>query len=126
MRARRIATMSANQGWHRASSTVAQARLQIDQVETTRSIAERQYSREYQDALTRVNLVFAQFSLTNDQVRLSTENLRLARIRYQGGEGLALDVVSAQTQLAQARANQFTAMANYANARAYLEVAAGK
>ena len=112
--------------WSRSKSLIAQARIQSDQLQTTVAIAQRSFSREYQDALTRVNQVFAQFTLTNEQVRLSTENLRLSRVRYQGGEGLALDVVSAQTQLAQARANQYTAMANYANARADLEVAAGR
>lgn len=112
--------------WSRTRSLVAQSRLQADQVETSRAAAERAFSREYQDALARVNQFSAQLKLTDEQVRLSTENLRLSRIRYQGGEGLALDVVAAQTQLAQARANQFTAKANYANAKADLEVTAGR
>jgi outer membrane protein TolC len=47
-------------------------------------------------------------------------------LRYEGGEGPALDVVLAQTQLTQARTNYYTAKANYLNARADLEVAAGK
>ncbi|MEO5926215.1 MAG: TolC family protein [Bryobacteraceae bacterium] len=112
--------------WHRTRNLVAQAQVQADQVETNRAIAERTFSREYQDALARVNQFSGQLKLTDEQVRLSTENLRLSRVRYQGGEGLALDVVSAQNQLAQARANQFTAKANYANAKADLEVAAGR
>lgn len=112
--------------WHRTKSVIAQAQTQAEQVETTRAINERAFSREYQDALTRVNQFYTQLTLTNEQVRLSTENLRLSRVRYQGGEGLALDVVSAQNQLAQARANQYTAKANYANAKADLEVAAGR
>jgi outer membrane protein TolC len=112
--------------WARTRSLVGQSRLQADQVETSRAVAERAFSREYQDSLARVNQYFAQLKLTDEQVRLSTENLRLARVRYQGGEGLALDVVAAQTQLAQSRANQSTAKANYANARADLEVAAGR
>lgn len=112
--------------WHRTRSTMDQFRLQAGQVETNRAVAERSFSREYQDALARVNQIYGQLTLTNEQVRLSTENLRLARVRYQGGEGLALDVVAAQSQLAQARANQYTAKANYANARADLEVSAGR
>ena len=112
--------------WKRARSLMGQSRIQADQVETTRTAAERTFSREYQDALARVNQFYGQLRLTDEQVRLSTENLRLAQVRYQGGEGLALDVVSAQTQLAQARGNQYTAKANYANARADLEVAAGR
>ena len=73
-----------------------------------------------------MNQFYGQLKLTDEQVLLSNENLRLSRVRYQGGEGLALDVVAAQTQLAQARANQYTAKANYSNARADLEVAAGR
>ena len=49
-----------------------------------------------------------------------------SRVRYEGGEGLALDVVAAQNQLAQARTNYYTTLVNYLNARADLEVAAGK
>jgi outer membrane protein len=112
--------------WHRASSLAGQAKVQADQVDTNRAIAERTFSREYQDALARVNQFYGQLRLTDEQVRLSTENLRLSRVRYQGGEGLALDVVAAQNQLAQARANQYTSKANYANAKADLEVAAGR
>ena len=112
--------------WHRARSLMGQSRVQADQVETNRAVAVRAFSREYQDAIARVNQFYGQLKLTDEQVRLSNENLRLSRVRYQGGEGLALDVVAAQTQLAQARANQYTAKANYSNARADLEVAAGR
>ena len=47
-------------------------------------------------------------------------------MRYEGGEGLALDVVAAQNQLAQARTNYYTAVAGYLNAKADLEVATGR
>ena len=63
---------------------------------------------------------------TETQVKLSEDNLRLSRVRYEGGEGTALDVVTAQTQLAQARSNYYAARANYLNARADLEVASGR
>ncbi len=59
-------------------------------------------------------------------MKLSEDNLRLSRVRYEGGEGTALDVVTAQGQLAQARANYFTAKANYLAARVDLEVASGR
>lgn len=112
--------------WFRARSTEQQFRLQAAQIDTERQQAERTFSRDYQDALSRVNSIYRQLTLTEDQVRLSTDNLRLARVRYEGGEGLALDVVTAQNQLAQARTNYLTAKASYLNARADLEVAAGR
>lgn len=112
--------------WFRARSTARQFQLQADQVTTARKEAERTFSRDYQDALTRVEAARRQLTITDDLVRLSTDNLRLARFRYEGGEGLALDVVSAQNLLAQARANQATAKAAYVNAKADLEIAAAK
>jgi outer membrane protein len=113
-------------GWFRARSASRQFALQASQVDTNRQIAERAFSKEYRDALARVDLVYTQIAITERQVKLSEDNLRLSRVRYEGGEGAALDVVAAQSQLAQARANYFTAKANYLNARVDLEVAAGR
>jgi outer membrane protein len=112
--------------WFRARGATRQFRLQAQQVETNRQITERAFSRDYRDALARVELIFSQISITGAQVKLSEDNLRLSRIRYEGGEGSALEVVTAHTQLAQARSNYFTVKAGYLNARVELEVAAGR
>ena len=112
--------------WFRARSAERQFQLQAKQVETQSNIAQRTFSRDYRDALARVELIYGQIAITEEQVNASQENLRLARVRYEGGEGLALDVVAAQSQLAQARTNFYTAKANYLNARADLEVTAGR
>ena len=112
--------------WNKARAAMQQARLKAGQVETGREISERTFSREYQGALARVKQLFEQISLTRRQARLAEDDLRLSRIRYEGGEGLALDVVTSQNQLAQARTNYYTTMANYLNARADLEVASGR
>lgn len=112
--------------WFRARSQIEQARLRAAKVDTNRAISERQFSREYQNALARAQLLFSQVALTREQVRLAEEDLRLSRVRYEGGEGSSLDVVTSQTQLAQARNNYFTSVANYLTARADLEVASGK
>lgn len=112
--------------WFHARSLHQQFQIQARQVEAQRNIAERTFSREYRDALARVESIFQQIGITESQMKLSEENLRLARVRYEGGEGSALDVVSAQSQLAQARSNYYTAKANYVNARVELEVTAGR
>jgi len=112
--------------WFKARSQAQQFSLRAEQVEVRRVIAERTFSRDYQQALTRVRRFFEQIRLTQEQVRLAQEDLRLSRVRYEGGEGAALDVVTAQQQLAQAHSNYYTALANYLNARADLEVASGK
>ena len=112
--------------WSRARSAGRQFSLQAAQLDTNRQIAERTFSKEYQDALARVDLVYSQIAITDKQVKLSEDNLRLSRVRYEGGEGPALDVVAAQTQLAQARVNYFGAKASYLTARVDLEVAEGR
>jgi outer membrane protein len=112
--------------WNKARSALQQARLRTQQIESARAISERTFSKEYQSALARVKQLFEQISLTRQQANLAEDDLRLSRIRYEGGEGSALDVVTAQNQLAQARSNYYTTMANYLNAKADLEVAAGR
>ena len=112
--------------WLKAHSETRQFRLRARQVETGRAIAERTFSREYRGALARVEELFGQIDITKNQVELAREDLRLSRVRYVGGEGSALDVVTAQNWLAQARTNYYTAVASYWNARADLEVAAGR
>ena len=112
--------------WSAGKNAARQLELQADQVEATRRGAERLYSKEYQDALSRVRSLHAQIEGTRSQRSLSEENLRLSRIRYEGGEGPALDVLAAQTQLAQARANLYTTLARYLESRADLELASGR
>jgi outer membrane protein len=112
--------------WFRNHDLAQQFKLQAQQVETKRQVSTREFSRDYQASLARVRIIFEQIGLTQAQVRSSEENLKLSRIRYEGGEGPALDVVAAQTQLALARSNYFTALANYAVARVELEVASAK
>jgi outer membrane protein TolC len=112
--------------WLRARNLSREFRLRVKQVESSREIVTRRFSREYEDALARVKSLYQQISITQQQVKMSEEGLRLSHLRYEGGEGLALDVVAAQSQLAQARSNYYTALAAYLNARADLEVAAGQ
>lgn len=112
--------------WNKARSAMQQARLREQQTEQARAMSERAFSKEYQNALTRVKQLFEQISLTLRQARLAEDDLRLSRTRYEGGEGSALDVVTAQNQLAQARTNYYTTIANYLNAKADLEVASGR
>lgn len=112
--------------WNKARSAMQQARINERQVEQTREISKRIFSKEYQGALARAKQLYAQISLTRQQTTLSEEDLRMSRIRYEGGEGLALDVVTAQNQLSQARTNYYTAIVDYLNAKADLEVASGK
>jgi len=112
--------------WLKAWSATKQAHIRLESFDITRDMARRNLSKEYQSALARVRLTWAQIETTRQQVSLSQENYHLSQVKYEGGEGLALDVVAAQSQLAQARGNYFSAIAAYFNARSDLEVASGQ
>lgn len=112
--------------WFKTRAATRQFEVQAQQVDINRQIGQRTFSRDYADALVRVEAIYTQIGIVEKQVSFSEDNYRLAKVRYEGGEGSALDVVSAQSQLAQARSNYFTAKANYLNARADLEVTSGK
>ena len=112
--------------WFRARSLAQQFATRALQVDTARKVTERVFSREYESAKARMTSIHEQVAVADSQVRLSETNLKLSRVRYEGGEGPALDVVLAQTQLQQARTNYFTTLFLYASARADLEVAAGR
>jgi outer membrane protein TolC len=112
--------------WFRGRKAARQLELQAERIENSRNVLERALSREYQDALSRVRMIHAQIETARSQVALSEQDLRLSRVRYEGGEGSALDVVAAQNQLAQARTNYYTALARYLESRADLAVASGE
>lgn len=112
--------------WSRSTSQIRQAEARAAQVGDTRAIASRQFSREYQSALTRVRGVYEQISLARIQATAAEEDLRLSRVRYEGGEGPALDVVVAQKQLADARSGYYAAITDYLNAQRDFEVASGQ
>lgn len=112
--------------WLKGWSATRQAHIRLESFDISREISRRNLSKEYQSALARVRRTWAQIDMTRQQVSLSQENFRLARVKYEGGEGLALDVVAAQSQLAQARNNYYSVIAAYFNARADFEVASGQ
>jgi outer membrane protein len=94
-------------------------------VENNKRIAERQFSRDYRNALARAVSALNQAKSTREQVRFSESNLQMSKIRYQGGEGPALDVVTAIQQLTLARSNYYGAYASYFYAPEDLKVAEG-
>ena len=70
--------------WFKSRNQAQQAELRARQVEANREIATRVFSKEYQSALARVKRIYEQIGMTVEQVRLSEENLKLSRVRYEG------------------------------------------
>ncbi len=112
--------------WFRSRGAARQARYRAEQIAQQRAIAARTFSREYYAAKARAESWFERIAAARDEVRSARENLRLARLLYEGGEGLALDVVTAQTQVADAGTAYYTAIAGYLKALVDFEVASGK
>jgi outer membrane protein TolC len=112
--------------WWQRRDAARQARYRQEQVEQQLAIAERNLSREYLAAAASVRAVYQRIPLAREELTESQENLRLARLLYDGGEGLALDVVSAQTETADAGTALYTTVAAYLRALMDFEVASGK
>lgn len=112
--------------WFRSINASKQFQARAAQVVETRAISERTFSQEYWSSLARAKQYYSQVEICRGQVALAEEDSKLSRVRYEGGEGAAVDVVVAQTQLAQARTNYYFSIANYLNALLDLEVASGR
>lgn len=110
----------------RAHNDQRAAKDQAAAAQVDAEIGRRNLSREYQDALSEVNGARAQLLPTSRQREAAQEDLRLSRLRFEAGEGSALDVVSAQNALVQAEINFYSARANYLNAQSALKVASGQ
>jgi outer membrane protein TolC len=112
--------------WFRARNSSRQFNTKAAQILETKSVAERRFSQEYRAAAARVKQFFEQVVQSKEQVGLAEEDFKLSRIRYEGGEGAAVDVVVSQNQLVQALTSYYGSIANYYSARLDLEVASGR
>jgi outer membrane protein TolC len=110
----------------RAHSEQRQFKSQALAAQTDESIGKRLFSKEYQDALSDVKGTYAQIVVAQRQLNLAKDNLTLSRLRFEGGEGTALDVVTAQSAFVQAEIDFYTTRANYLNAQSALKVASGQ
>lgn len=112
--------------WFQARRSARQAQLRATQVDEARQAASRRFSREYQSALASLRSLRDQLGLLKTALELADEDVKLSRIRFEGGEGSALDVVTAQRQAVDLRMNYYSALAAFFNAKRDLEVASGQ
>ncbi len=82
-------------------------------------------SQEVRQAMANLENSSQRLSVAEQQVTVADENLRLARLRYQAGEGILLQVTDAETQLTQARTSLVAAKYDYLNAYSQLQRALG-
>jgi outer membrane protein TolC len=112
--------------WHRSRSRERQAEYARRQIEIDRQIARRLFASAFYSERNNTDLSVKQMAEGRREVELARESLRLARLRYDGGEGSALEVVDAMNTLVAAEISYHRAVFQYHASRARLEVAAGQ
>jgi len=95
------------------------AKTQLDQLRLGVSL-------EVTQALTNLTNALARIEVARKQVEFAAENYRLAKVRQEAGEGIALEVVDAQTEDSRAKAGLVAATYDYLSAYAALQRAVGK
>lgn len=89
--------------WGATQSKVKQAGLKRQQAQVELSFAERQLLARLQNGYAEAQVARAALSNLRDSAELAAESERLTTLRYRAGEASVLEVVDAQTTLAQAR-----------------------
>src|SRR5262249_31922158 len=80
-----------------------QAELQLQQARNDLSLTQRTLLSELDQFYLEAQVATSQIGSLRDSLRLSTENLRLTRLRYTAGGSTAQEVVDGQNELVQAR-----------------------
>ena len=115
-----------------ARARVQQARADVATAQTNRRNSEDQVGLEVQQAYIALVQGRDRVQVTNVGLSQAREAFRLARVRYNAGVsqqvGISpqLELINAQSTLAQAEANQVNAIYDYNLARAQLDKAAGR
>lgn len=112
--------------WLRSRGEARQATYRQEQIEQQRAAAERGFSQEYLAARARLRSWHERIPQAESEFHDAQENLRLTRLLYENGEGPALEVVAAVTQVSQAGTAFYSAIAEYFRAQADYKVASGE
>ncbi len=111
--------------WGATHSKVKQAELKQQQAQLDLTLAQRTLQANLASAYSEAQAAQAQLDSLRSSVELSAESLRLTLLRYQAGEAVALEVVDAQTTVAQARNAYDDGLARYRVALANLQTLTG-
>jgi len=111
--------------WGATRSKVKQAALKEQQAQLDVTLAQRTLQGNLATAYSEALAAQAQVDSLRSSSELSAESLRLTLLRYQAGESNALEVVDAQTTLAQARNAYDDGLVRYRVALAILQTITG-
>jgi outer membrane protein TolC len=111
--------------WGAQRSRVRQAELQLQMARNDLSLAQRTLASAEQSFYLEARAALAQMASLKKSMDLSADSLRLTVERYQAGEAAILEVVDAQSTLAQARNAYDDGLARYRLALANLQSLTG-
>ena len=111
--------------WGATQSKVKQAELKQKQAQLELTFAQRQLMANLNSFYREAQLSQTQLESLRKSVDLSAESLRLTLLRYEAGEATALEVVDAQTTLAQARNSYDDGLSRYRIALAAIQTLTG-
>jgi outer membrane protein TolC len=111
--------------WGAARSKVRQAELRLQQARNDLSLTQRQLLAELNSFYQEASVASGQAASLRQSLELSAESLKLTLSRYQAGEATVLELVDAQTTLAQARNAYDDGLARYRVALGNLQTLTG-
>lgn len=111
--------------WGATHSKVKQAEFKQQQAKLDLTLAQRTLQANLASAYSEAQAAQAQLDSLRSSEDLSAESLRLTLLRYQAGEAVALEVVDAQTTVAQARNAYDDGLARFRVALAILQTLMG-
>jgi outer membrane protein TolC len=111
--------------WGATQSRVKQAELRHTQAQRELSLAQRRLLREMKSLYGEAETALNELAGLQRSAELASEGLRLATLRYKGGETTVLEVVDAQNSFAQANTNYQDGAVRYRVALANLQTLTG-
>ena len=111
--------------WGATQSRVKQAELRRTQAERELSLAHRKLLAEMRSLYGEAETALNELAGLQRSAELASEGLRLATLRYKGGETTVLEVVDAQNSFAQANTNYQDGAVRYRVALANLQTLTG-
>ncbi|MFN7993884.1 MAG: TolC family protein [Bryobacteraceae bacterium] len=111
--------------WGATRSKVRQSELRLQQARVDLSLAQRTLLANLNSFYLEAQAASNQIESLRQSMDLSAESLRLTLLRYQSGEATVLEVVDAQTTLAQARNAYADGLVRYRTALADLQTLTG-
>ncbi len=112
--------------WGASRSRERQALLRVQNIESTRTLAQRGFAQQFSAARTQALSAVARIKLLNASLADARRNVEISIARYRAGEAQIIEVTDAQTTLSTQRAAYTQAIYDYRIALARLRQATGQ